>query len=334
MKMLVVLALAALAYAEPEAEANAALLYGAYGYAGYHPYASVYSGYRGYYGHPYTYGGYYGKRSADAEPEADADALYGYYGYARPYGGYYGGYRYGYAGYPYRYYGKRSADAEPEAEADPALLYTTSAVHHPVTSYVAGSPLLSSLVNTQVPVTSVNNVPVVQAAVKTVAHTPVGDNAAVPPPVVKTVAPHPFVYNTAVHTPVVNSVVNTLPLTHSLYNTLPVVSSAVPAATTTITKREAEADPALVYTGLTTPYVHHALPTVYNTAVHTPLVNTVYSAKTPVVSTVNTLPLSYAVPATTVAKAPAHGVAYTPAGVTHSANVGVCLNNNGVQVPC
>merc|ERR1719219_1285793 len=31
--------------------------------------------------------GYYGKRSADAEPEADADAYYGYYGY--------GGYRYG-----------------------------------------------------------------------------------------------------------------------------------------------------------------------------------------------------------------------------------------------
>merc|ERR1711936_510716 len=311
MKMLVVLALAALAYAEPEAEADAALLYGAYGYAGYHPYASVYSGYRGYYGHPYTYGGYYGKRSADAEPEADADALYGYYGYARPYGGYYGGYRYGYAGYPYRYYGKRSADAEPEAEADPALLYTTSAVHHPVTSYVAGSPLLSSLVN---PVTSVNNVPVVQAAVKTVAHTPIVYNAAVHTPVVKAVAHTPVVYNTAVHTPVVNSVVNTpyvyntLPLTHSLYNTLPVVSSAVPAATTTITKREAEADPALV--------------------------NTVYSAKTPVVSTVNPLPLTYAVPATTVAKAPAHGVAYTPAGVTHSANVGVCLNNNGVQVPC
>merc|ERR1712193_203429 len=51
--------------------------------------------------------GYYGKRSADAEPVADADAYYGYYGY----GGYrYGGYR-GYYGYPYgyRYYGKRSA---------------------------------------------------------------------------------------------------------------------------------------------------------------------------------------------------------------------------------
>merc|ERR1712176_926659 len=225
--------------------------------------------------------------------------------------GYYGGYRT--YGYPYGYYGKRSADAEPEAEADPALLYTTTAVHTPVTSYVAGSPLLSSLVNTQLPVTSVNNVPVVQAAVKTVAHTPV-------------------VYNAAVHTPLVY---NTLPLTHSVYNTVPVVNSVVPATTTTVTKREAEAeaDPALVYTtGLTTPYVHHALPTVYNTAVHTPVV---YTAKTPVVNTVaHTVPVTYAVHATTVAKAPAHGVAYTPAGVTHAANVGVCLNNNGVQVPC
>merc|ERR1712227_808300 len=191
MKMLVVLALAALAYAEPEADADAYLLYGAYGNAGYtgYPY--------GYYGYPYAYG----KRSADAEPEADA--LYGYYGYGyglRPYG-YYGGYRT--YGYPYRYYGKRSADAEPEAdaEADPALLYTTTAVHHPVTS--------------------------------TVAHTPL--------------------------------VYNTLPLTHSLYNALPVVSTAVPAETKTKREAEPEADPALVYTtGLTTPYVHHALPTVYN----------------------------------------------------------------------
>merc|ERR1739845_154127 len=51
---------------------------------------------------------YYGKRSADAEPEAKADPY-------PLYGGYYGhglGYGYGY-GYPYGhygYYGKRSAD--------------------------------------------------------------------------------------------------------------------------------------------------------------------------------------------------------------------------------
>merc|ERR1712061_847445 len=56
----------------------------------------------GYYGHPF---GYYGKRSADAEPEADADAYYGYYGY----GGYRGYYGYGgYRGYRGYYYGKRS----------------------------------------------------------------------------------------------------------------------------------------------------------------------------------------------------------------------------------
>ena len=75
-----------------------------------------------YHGYPYA-AHYYGKRSADAEPEADADAYYGYYGYGayRPYG-YYGYRAYGY-GYPYRYYGKRSADAE--ADADPALFYNT-----------------------------------------------------------------------------------------------------------------------------------------------------------------------------------------------------------------
>merc|ERR1712029_1267504 len=107
MKFFAVLALAAVAFAEPEAEAKAdpALLYGAYGYG--LPYAGVY-GYRTYGAYPYTYG-YYGKRSADAEPEAD-----------------------------------------------PALLYTTSNVVNPVTSYVAGSPLVY---NTH-PVTSVNNVPV------------------------------------------------------------------------------------------------------------------------------------------------------------------------------
>merc|ERR1711963_74866 len=267
MKMFVVLALAALAYAEPEAkpeaEADAALLYGAYGYAGY-PYAAGYGYPYGYrtYGYPYTYG-YYGKRSADAKPEADAEA---------------------------------------EAEADPALLYTTSHVVNPVTSYVAGSPLVY---NTH-PVTSVNNVPLVNTVYNAAVHTPVVKTVATTPVVYNTAVHHPVVYNTAVHTPLVNTVYNTLPLTHSLVN-------AVPAATTTVSKREAEADPALVYTtGLATPYVHHvAQPVVYNTAVHHPV--------------------TYAAP---VVKAPAHGVALTAAGYTHSSNVGVCLNNMGVQVPC
>merc|ERR1712119_86933 len=75
--------------------------------------------------------GYYGKRSADAEPEADADAYYGYYGY----GGYrYGGYR-GYYGYPYGgyRYGKRSADAEPAvlAGASRVVSAPTPLIHNP-----------------------------------------------------------------------------------------------------------------------------------------------------------------------------------------------------------
>merc|ERR1719333_137987 len=106
--------------AEPEADADAALLYGAYGYGGYglgyagygygaYPYAAGYA----YGGYPYAYGAYYGKRSADAEPEADADAAllygaYGYGGYGLGYAGYgYGAYPYAagyaYGGYPYAY---------------------------------------------------------------------------------------------------------------------------------------------------------------------------------------------------------------------------------------
>merc|ERR1711953_226075 len=53
-----------------------------------------------------------GKRSADAEPTAEADAYYGYGGYGRyGYGGYGHGGGYGYGGYGH-YLGKRSADAD------------------------------------------------------------------------------------------------------------------------------------------------------------------------------------------------------------------------------
>merc|ERR1711878_62135 len=99
--LLVALAFAAVVVAEPEADAAADAWYGYYGHPGYYGYgrgyyglgyASRYYGYGGYYGHPYRYGGYryFGKRSADAEPEADAsaDAWYGYYGYGHR--GYYG----------------------------------------------------------------------------------------------------------------------------------------------------------------------------------------------------------------------------------------------------
>merc|ERR1712106_114401 len=129
--------LIAATFAEPEAnaEADAALLYGAYGYGGHaSPYALGYRGYAGYAGaygaYPYAraYGGHYiGKRSADAEPEAKADAalIYGAYGYAghaaSPYTYGHAGYAGAYGAYPYagayggHYIGTRSAEAEPEA---------------------------------------------------------------------------------------------------------------------------------------------------------------------------------------------------------------------------
>merc|ERR1712061_300346 len=76
--------------------------------------------------------GYYGKRSADAEPEADADAYYGYYGYGLGYRGYRGYYGYPYAHRGY-YYGKRSADAEPAvlAGASRVLSAPTPLIHNP-----------------------------------------------------------------------------------------------------------------------------------------------------------------------------------------------------------
>merc|ERR1711923_542202 len=62
-------------------------------------------------GYPYAHHGYYyGKGSADAEADAD-------YGYGHLAHGYYG-HPYGYG---YGYYGKRSADAE--ADADPGVFY-------------------------------------------------------------------------------------------------------------------------------------------------------------------------------------------------------------------
>merc|ERR1712116_40187 len=86
------------AVADPKADPY--LLYGGYYGLGHH--------YGGYYGYPYY--GYYGKRSADAEPAPAADAK----AEADPW---------------YGYYGKRSADAEAapaptaDAKADPWVHY-------------------------------------------------------------------------------------------------------------------------------------------------------------------------------------------------------------------
>ena len=112
------------------------------------PEAQFYRGYGGYAaGYPTTYGyglrnygysaynrGFYGKREADAEPEAEAEPYLNYgVGHVGAYsGGYAAGYpstygyglrNFGYSAYNRGFYGKREADAEPKAEADPFLAY-------------------------------------------------------------------------------------------------------------------------------------------------------------------------------------------------------------------
>merc|ERR1712241_724512 len=99
--------------AEPEPQLNyfyksRAAVNGALGYPRAY---GGYGGYSGYDGHPYGYGYRYhsfGKRSADAEPEAQTNYFYtprrgtvGYpgYGYYSGYGGYNRGYYGGYRGY-------------------------------------------------------------------------------------------------------------------------------------------------------------------------------------------------------------------------------------------
>merc|ERR1712048_884298 len=180
----------------------------------------------------------------------------------------------------YHSYGKREAEAEPEAEADPALIYTNTlpAVHSTVQSTVH-SPLVytSGL------------------------HAPVVYNTPIQTPVVyKSAVQTPVVYNSAVHTPVVYNTPLATPLLSKVFpslKTAPVVSH--------IAKREAEADPALLYTaGLHTPLV-------YNTAVHHSIV--------------------YNNP---LLKTPDNAVVPTAGGYIHSSHVGVCTNNVGVRVPC
>merc|ERR1712088_870420 len=241
MKFIVVLALAGLAMAEPEAKADSLL----YGYPGY-----GYTGYTGYTG--YGYPGY---------------------GYSTTYG----------HGYPYHgYYGKREAEAE--AEADPQLLINNVGLGlHPSTYGVYNYPVVQKTVEKKVVPATYNTLPV-----------------------------HTYTYNTAVKTPVVSTVYNTGLHTPTLLNAYPTLKTFTSPVVSTISKREAEADPTLVYntlpltTGLYHPSIYNSvIPKVYTSAVQTPLLKTVDNAVVP-----------------------------TLGGYIHSSHVGVCTNNLGVRVPC
>merc|ERR1712048_1148840 len=178
----------------------------------------------------------------------------------------------------YHSYGKREAEAEPEAEADPALIYT-------------------------------NTLPAVQSTVHSTVHSPLVYTSGLHAPVVyKSAVQTPVVYKSAVQTPVVyNSAVQT-PVVYNTPLATPLLSKVFPSLKTApvvshIAKREAEADPALLYTaGLHTPLV-------YNTAVHPPIVYNNLLLKTPLFPLLldtSTPPMSESAPTMSVSEFPAN----------------------------
>merc|ERR1712025_763614 len=181
---------------------------------------------------------------------------------------------------------KREAEAEAEADADDLLYNTLPLAYNTAVNTVAAPAVTYSHAVDAPAVTYSHAVAAPAVTYKAVA--PAVTYKTVPTPAVtyKTVAP--AVYNSAVS-----------PLVYN-YN----------GAVHHLGKREAEADAEALH--------YSALPYTYNTAVNT----AVYSA------------VNHVVAAPSLYKAAPHAVAFTPQGVTHSANVGICTNNVGAVVPC
>merc|ERR1739848_429720 len=219
------------------------------------------------------------------------------------------------------------AAAAAEPEADPALVYTTGLHAAPVT-YAAGLPLAHHTY-AGVPVVGVKS-----AVVKSVVEKPA--EVATTPVVYSTAVHHPLVYRdpkityaAALHTPVVYNAAVAPIASHTITNynnpeQYTAVSNGVfgPSYVAKngpvehVVKREAEADPALIYST----YGYPTYAGVYGAGVYGLHHAGVYAAP--------------AVVANPLVKTPDHAVALTAAGYTHSSNVGVCTNVHGVQVPC
>merc|ERR1719400_1485978 len=229
-----------------------------------------------------------------------------------------------------------------EPEADPALIYTTHTL--PLTSGVHSPLVYNSAVHSPL---VYKTLPVDEKTEKV--STPLVYTHGLPlhqPVVYNTPFQTPLVYNPAVQTPLVYKT----PLVNTVYNTAlttPLLSKVFPSLKTIttpvvshITKREAEADPALLYTtGVQTPIV-------YNTPVQTPLVYNINTAvQTPLLKTAVHQPIVYNTPVQTplvyntavhtpLLKTVDHAVVPAVGGYIHSSHVGVCTNNLGVRVPC
>merc|ERR1712145_25713 len=169
-----------------------------------------------------------------------------------------------YAGYPYAYYGKREAEAEPE----PWTVGQIAAGSHVAEAIKGGRP---------------HNVGVItNAAIAPVAATHVVAGYSGYP---YAVGAHAVTYAGAPHA-VAHTPFGT---THS--SNVGICTNVNGAAVPCRRKREADADPALVYAGAAVPYTYGVLPYA---GVH--------------------------------GTNPVHAVAHTAAGLTHSSNVGICTN--------
>merc|ERR1711955_56199 len=117
----------------------------------------------GVYSHPFHYNNYiYGKREAEAEPEAEADPLVYTNGVVHHTGIHHVA---GVYSHPYHYnflYGKREAEAE--AEADPMMYHHTGVAHvggvHPVHTAVYNHHVVPAVHHGVNHVAGVNNAPV------------------------------------------------------------------------------------------------------------------------------------------------------------------------------
>merc|ERR1712025_197254 len=202
---------------------------------------------------------------------------------------------------------KREAEAEAEAGADAdALLYNTLPLAYNTATVAAPAVTYSHAV--AAPVVTYSQA-VAAPAVTYKAVAPAVTYKTVPTPAVTYKTVTPAVYNSAVS-----------PLVYN-YN----------GAIHHLGKREAEADAeALHYSAL--PYTYNtavnALPVTYNT-VAAPAITYTNAVNPAAYSAVN-----HVVAAPSLYKAAPHAVASTPQGVTHSANVGICTNNVGAVVPC
>merc|ERR1712055_158585 len=170
-------------------------------------------------------------------------------------------------GYPYAYHGKREAEAEPE----PWTVGQIAAGAHVAEAIKDGRP---------------HNVGVItNAAIAPIAATHVvSPYAGGAHAVTYAGAPHAVAY-----TP--------FGVTHS--SNVGICTNVEGAQVPCRRKREADADPALVYAAGAVPYTYGVLPYA---GVH--------------------------------GTNPVHAVAYTGAGLTHSSNVGICTNYVGAVVPC